>query len=161
MGYEALAAGGRSLLALFEANGANVNPTPSAARLDPENLRIEDRPSMPAIEYRLTDATDMDGNGVFFVTNYFWPGERDVLDPAEDKLNSSLLRGSLNRAVERIVPLRYDGEKLEVAGEPINLKRERDSRNWEGIARLDDRGFLIATDKFPRTILGFVEKPAR
>jgi len=31
-----------------------------------------------------------------------------------------------------------------------------DARNWEGIVRLDNRGFLLATDKFPTTILGFV-----
>ena len=30
------------------------------------------------------------------------------------------------------------------------------SRNWESIARLDDKGFLIATDKYPKMILGFV-----
>ena len=31
-------------------------------------------------------------------------------------------------------------------------------RNWEGIVRLEDRGFLLVTDKFPETILGFVPK---
>ena len=40
---------------------------------------------------------------------------------------------------------------------PIQLQLLPDDlRNWEGIVRLDDRGFLIVTDKFPETILGFV-----
>ena len=30
-------------------------------------------------------------------------------------------------------------------------------RNWEGLTRLDDRGFLLVTDEFPDTLLGFVE----
>jgi hypothetical protein len=32
-------------------------------------------------------------------------------------------------------------------------------RNWEGLVRLDDRGFLLVTDLFPGTILGFVPAP--
>jgi hypothetical protein len=30
------------------------------------------------------------------------------------------------------------------------------ARNWEAIARLDDVGFLLATDKYPETIFAFV-----
>lgn len=33
------------------------------------------------------------------------------------------------------------------------------SRNWEGLVRLDERGFLLITDEFPETILAFVAKP--
>jgi hypothetical protein len=32
-------------------------------------------------------------------------------------------------------------------------------RNWEGLARLDPRGFLLVTDTFPGTILAFVPAP--
>jgi hypothetical protein len=32
-------------------------------------------------------------------------------------------------------------------------------RNWEGLVRLDERGFLLATDTFPGTILAFVPTP--
>ena len=40
---------------------------------------------------------------------------------------------------------------------PIQLELDKDSpRNWEGIVRIDDIGFLIATDKHPEMILGFV-----
>jgi hypothetical protein len=34
-----------------------------------------------------------------------------------------------------------------------------DSRNWEGLVLFDQRGFLVATDKYPGTLLGFVEMP--
>jgi hypothetical protein len=33
------------------------------------------------------------------------------------------------------------------------------TRNWEAIARMDDLGFLIATDEHPQTILAFVAIP--
>lgn len=36
---------------------------------------------------------------------------------------------------------------------------EEDVRNWEGLVVLDDRGFLMATDKYPFTILAFVPAP--
>jgi hypothetical protein len=34
-----------------------------------------------------------------------------------------------------------------------------DGRNWEGIVRFGDRGFLLATDKFPITMLGYITIP--
>ena len=41
---------------------------------------------------------------------------------------------------------------------PIQLFLESDaSRNWEAVARLDNKGLLIATDKHPRMILGYVQ----
>ncbi len=32
--------------------------------------------------------------------------------------------------------------------------------NWEAMVRLDDRGFLIMTDRYPSTLLAFVPLPA-
>jgi hypothetical protein len=40
--------------------------------------------------------------------------------------------------------------------EPIQLVLEKNSRNWEGLVRLDDQGFLMIVDEHPRTILAFV-----
>jgi len=42
---------------------------------------------------------------------------------------------------------------------PLYLRLNLDgvSRNWEGIVRLDEIGFLLITDSFPRTIFGFVQ----
>jgi hypothetical protein len=39
---------------------------------------------------------------------------------------------------------------------PIQLVMEEKSRNWEGLARLDKKGFLMIVDEHPRTILAFV-----
>jgi len=64
--------------------------------------------------------------------------------------------------VERLIPLCYADGRLNLADRaPIQLQLvdAETSRNWEGIERLDDRGFLLVTDKFPGTELGFVAAP--
>ena len=40
----------------------------------------------------------------------------------------------------------------------IQLSINKESRNWEGVARLDNKGFLMVVDEYPRTILAFIEK---
>ena len=42
---------------------------------------------------------------------------------------------------------------------PIQLYLEEKSRNWEGLARVDGKGFLMIVDEHPRTILAFIPKP--
>ncbi len=65
-------------------------------------------------------------------------------------------------AVECLVELEYvDGEINLTATPPISLKISEAGRNWEGLVRLDEQGFLLMTDEFPETILGYVEVPQR
>ncbi|GIS56929.1 MAG: hypothetical protein CM1200mP1_08670 [Candidatus Neomarinimicrobiota bacterium] len=42
---------------------------------------------------------------------------------------------------------------------PIQLELNKNSRNWEGLVRMDKKGFLMIVDEHPRTILAFVKKP--
>ena len=67
------------------------------------------------------------------------------------------------RPVERILPLRVDGDRVVLDHErPILELRTRSddvARNWEGLVRWGDEGFLLVTDEYPRTLLGFVEHP--
>jgi hypothetical protein len=32
-------------------------------------------------------------------------------------------------------------------------------RNWEGLAQLEGKGLLLATDKYPTTLLAFIPFP--
>jgi hypothetical protein len=64
--------------------------------------------------------------------------------------------------VERLVELQFDASTgVSLTGlPPIQLQLEpMETRNWEGLVLLDDRGFLIATDKYPGTLLAFVPYP--
>jgi hypothetical protein len=153
---EALVLHGESLLVFEEANGANLVPAPKATVF---SLALEPQAPLPipSIEYRVTDATPPDAQGKFWAINYLWPPERKLLDPADAATDPKapvelLLELQVNedgvRRTERApVDLR--------AGGPASLE----PHNWEGIARLGNRGFLLITDAFPRTVLRFVSLP--
>ncbi|MBN1486116.1 MAG: hypothetical protein JW981_00655 [Anaerolineae bacterium] len=152
------------LVTLHEANGANVNIAPIGHRFD---LQLNPVPpvTLPHLEYRITDATSADENGIFWVINYFYPGDEQKLNPAPDSLRAQYpvgLTHSRSAGVERLVALQYQDSGIAlVETHPIQLQLANDaeSRNWEGIVRLDDRGFLMVTDEHPETILGFIPKP--
>lgn len=151
MGVEALVWDGRTLTAFFEANGRNVNPAPTAAYHDAELRLLGVRPA-PALEYRLTAATPPDAEGFFWAVNYFWPGERALLRPPPE--------ADPPAQVERLVRMRLTSGGVALDRTPsIDLLPGDEPRNWEAVAILPGRGFLLATDKHPRTILGFVPAP--
>lgn len=162
MSYESLLVDGDRLVTFYEINGVAVNPQPVAHAFSLDLEPLADLP-FPAIEYRVTDATPPDADGVFWAINYFFPGEI-FLRPDVDPLAGMYGLGATHRQyvhVERLVALRLAEDAITLAGSaPVQLVLpDASPRNWEGIARLDDRGFLIVTDKYPQTILGFVALP--
>lgn len=161
MAEESLLVAGNEVLTFHEVNGAALNPTPVAHRF---SFDLEPRGTVPfpSLEYRVTDATAMEDGGRFWVMNYFYAGDRH-LKPSQDPYISAFGLGQTHaqhETVERLVALAYDGERITpVPGPPILLTLEEEGRNWEAIVRLDDQGFLVMTDKFPGTVLGFVVMP--
>ncbi len=161
MAFESLVITNDGVLAIYEANGINVNHLPRAVLFD-FSLNLKSRITFPAVEYRITDATPTDSDNRFWVINYFFPGDKNLLRPPG---NSFPQRHGENRsdfanlAVERIIELQYSDSKVSATNrEPISLMPAsgRDSRNWEGIVILENKGFIMATDKFPKTILAFI-----
>ncbi len=147
---------GRQVITIYEANGSRVNRNPVAHIFDFGLQTISSIP-MASIDYRITDATTSDESNNFWAINYFYPGDKELL-PKYDPLGKGDTVNQSNSAVERLVKFHYadDGIVL-IEQPPLDLKLlPDDSRNWEGLVRLEDRGFLIVTDKFPRTILAFV-----
>jgi len=63
-----------------------------------------------------------------------------------------------NEPVERLVQLQI-GEnqitRIDQAPTYLQLLDYNIARNWEGIVMLDDLGFLLITDSFPGSLLGF------
>jgi len=164
MSHEALLVVDDGVLAIQEANGANVNPIPVAQLFD---FELEHHRAMPfpTIEYRVTDATTLDPSGKFWVLNYFFPKEHDLLHPAEDQWCAEHGVGPTHAkcpTVERLVEFQYTTSGVERTGTPpipLQLVDHKICRNWEGLVRLNDRGFLLMTDRYPETILGFVAQP--
>ncbi|MCB8985580.1 MAG: hypothetical protein H6659_17270 [Ardenticatenaceae bacterium] len=156
---ETLLVAGEQVVTLYEVNGAALNQHPAAHLFTLDGGAAGTLP-MAALEYRVTDATAVDENGRFWVINYFFPGDTD-LRPLSDPLSQQFGQGTTHQQheqVERLVELQLGAAALTLTGAPpIQLQLPDDeARNWEGLVRLDERGFLLATDKFPTTILGFV-----
>lgn len=145
------------VLIFYEVNGAGVNPQPTAQVFD---LDLNPLPaiSFPALEYRVTDAA-WNGDQLWLI-NYYFPGG-EVSKPSSDPLAETFGQGHTHHQlehVERIVGLEFDGNVITLDGRgPVQLELEQDARNWEGLALLDDIGFLLVTDKYPETRLGFVK----
>lgn len=163
MSDETLLVFGRRLVTLYEANGINVNPQPKASLIN-FDLEQEDQLSLPNIEYRITDASSVDENGRFWVINYFYPGDKQ-LNPGEDIFTQTYGEGethSQSVTVERLLELQFTEDGIvpaETAPIQLTLLPNDEARNWEGLVRLDDLGFLMATDKYPETLLAFIPFP--
>lgn len=157
---EALLVFGARLVSLYEANGSGVNPSPVAHLFD-SSLQIQDTLPMPNVEYRITDATPPDDFGRFWVINTFYPGDQ-VLQIKNDPLAAQFGEGlshQVSEIVERLVQFQFSEDGIIFSETPpvqLVLSSDGKERNWEAIARIDDRGFLLASDKYPSTILAFI-----
>jgi len=150
-----------NLYTIYEANGKNVNQVPVVHVFD---LSLESRSEigMPNIEYRVTDATEPNAAGEFWAINYFFPSDSSDLKPALDQLALDYGVGASHRdadPVERLVKFAISDDGITLVDRiPIYLTlRQEDSRNWEGLVQFGE-GFLLVTDKFPTTILAYVEE---
>ncbi|MBI5031945.1 MAG: hypothetical protein HZB51_15550 [Chloroflexi bacterium] len=158
---ETIVVAGNKILTMYEANGANVNAKPVAHVFDLKPVSLGTIPS-PNIEYRITDATPTDSTNRFWAINYFYPGD-SKLKPIMDPLTLRYGKGKTHAQfpqVERLVEFQISDAALTLADTPPIQFRlpDNNARNWEALARLDNRGFMIATDSFPQTILGFVPR---
>jgi hypothetical protein len=157
---ESLVIFGTRLVTLYEANGAEVNPDP-AAHLFNASAQPRDQISFPNIEFRLTDATSVDDSGRFWAINTFYTGDTSLatdLDPLALEFGEGATHSQTD-VVERLVELQFSEQGIVLAGTPpmqLQLSDLSQTRNWEAIARLDDAGFLLATDEFPETLFAFV-----
>jgi hypothetical protein len=161
LSYESLLISGENLIAIYEANGVAANPNAFAYVIDLETAEISSLP-MPDIPYRITDASELDTDGNFWAINYFYP-EDSFLGTDDDRIfrdfGIGLSQTRYGGFVERLLELHYGEAGIELLHQsPIQLEMTDESygRNWEGLARLNDIGLLLVTDKFPETLFGFV-----
>ena len=161
--FESILIEKKRAILLYEANGLNIQ---KKAALQP-SVTLKDKTItnliFPNIEYRITDATKIDQDNRFWVINYYWPGDKKTLKPGNDLITEKFPKGKTHQisdVVERLIELQVKDQKIIYSGQaPIQLKLDgKKARNWEGIVRLNDDGFIIATDKYPLMILGFVPK---
>ena len=159
MTYESALMDGGNVILFYEANGKNVRDSAWQPVVSIE--RTVSRIEYPHIEYRITDVTRLDSNNTFWAINYLWPGDKERLNPATDFISKKFGKGTSHKkseAVERLIQFELTNGIIQLIDrKPIEIELdENGSRNWEGLVRLDHNGFLIATDKFPGSFLGFV-----
>lgn len=162
--YESLLHVDGGIVAIYEYNGVAYNDNPYAIHIDLATGETRDIP-MSHLEFRLTDVTSPDEDGVFWASNFYFPGD-EVFVVEDDPLYAAYGLGASQPETgpyERLVQFRYTDTRIELLeAPPVQLEQLPGStgRNWEGIVRLDDLGVLLVTDRFPVTTLAFAELPA-
>ena len=159
--FESILINDKDIVMIYEANGSNLRKNATQTVFSHKRNNTS-QINFPNIEYRITDATRIDNDGRFWAINYFWPGDKKLLNPGKDNILNRVKQGSSHfksGQIERLVEFQMNAGEISISDtKPIQLFLESDaSRNWEAVARLDDKGLLIATDKHPRMILGYVQ----
>jgi hypothetical protein len=156
---ETLSKFGNQLLSIHEVNRANDDNQSKAHLFDPTTKQLSTL-AFPALAHRITDATNIDASGKFWVINYGFANDPHLAN-TDDQLLAQYGVGAshqLEGNVERLLELEITGQEVRLtqrAPIPLRLTKEN-GRNWEGIARYEDKGLLIFTDKHPQSYFGFV-----
>lgn len=159
MSYESLLIDKTDIFGFFESNGKNLIDSAYALSYSLKSKLVK-RIDLPFIEYRITDVTKIKENK-FWAINYFFPRDTDLLKPSDDLLAQKFGEGESHlrsKRVERLIEFELKGGVFNLTSRaPIQLVLEGDetSRKWEAISRYDNEGFLLATDKYPTTMLVF------
>ncbi len=135
---------------MHEANWIKVNKRPYITQLT-TNLKDEQKIKFQNVDYRITDATQVDSTGKFSVINYYFPGEYKKLKPQLSEENKDF-------TIEKIIELQVlDESIIRTDKTPIIISEQKSESgyNWEGIVKFNN-GFLIMTDMFPQTTLAYV-----
>ncbi len=157
--FEAMTHLNGKLYIIYEHNTTQGDRMPVAYQYSLD-LELEQEIPFPTVDYRITDATVSDQTGKFWVMNYFFPGDTHLAID-QDALLLEYGEGEThakNEPVERLVQLQIEDDQiLRIDQAPVYLELldYNIARNWEGIVLLDDLGFLLITDSFPGSILGF------
>lgn len=159
IGDEAIFTNQQQVFSVHEVNDSRIVDKPTVHVLDKETGYRSKR-SFPKLPYRITDTTKLDDRNRFWAINYKYSGDkfsRNAPDPLADQYG----RGTSHKRyynVERLVEFELKQDRIVLSDRPpIQLEMvDVEGRNWEGLVRLDKLGFLLATDKHPETILGFV-----
>lgn len=159
MGDEAIIMHGDDIIAIHEVNDPRVVANAYARQLQRHDGTLTHIP-FPSLAFRITDATKLNNDHKFWAINYKYSGDK-FNRGAHDDITQIHGEGRSHKTfynVERLLEFELKGGAISLTNSPpILLKMQRpEGRNWEGIARLDNLGFLLVTDKHPRTILAFV-----
>ncbi len=125
--YETLFVAGDRLIALYEVNGAALNPTPFAYSVSLDFQSVEQIP-LPTIDYRITDATTLDLGWDVLGDEFLFPWRcRPIHRPRSDRraiwAGQNTRQIPAGRTADR-VSLRAGGDHLgRAAADPVRADR--------------------------------------
>ncbi len=158
-GDEAIVLHGEQLVSLHEVNDERRVKHPKGNRV---HIVSGEQSQIPFehLPFRITDASSTDDLGRFWVVNYQYSGDRFSRD-SKDILGEKYGLGASHQQyfnTERLIEYQFvKGRIARTSRAPIQLAMEsKEGRNWEGLVKLDELGFLMITDKYPTSLLGFV-----
>ena len=142
--FESLTIIDGQLIMIYETNGSKTIDRPFQYVVNLGDMDINKTP-FPNIDFRLTDATSVIDNK-FWMINYYWTGDKETLGVPNDV------------GIERLIEFKLGYNGIEQSSSDyITLDNLEDQHNWEGLVRFGN-GFLICTDKWPRMVLGYIER---
>jgi hypothetical protein len=152
---------GNKVVTINAVNGQDFNLKPVIQLFDANSshpLRLSASP-MPNVEYRILAASEPDTANRFWVINAFGPEDQKLLpksDPLAAKYGQSVNLAQANQ-LSRLVEFQYSDAGLVLIDQaPLDLPLTVKGRS---LIRVANRGLLIATDKDPKTLLGFIPTP--
>jgi hypothetical protein len=162
MSEESVFVSSQGVSTIYELNGLSVNSSPVVHHFDLDLMPIGTA-SFPNVPFRITDVSGLDGDGRFWAINYFYPGtgEPFLAAGANGGSGSDNRNWLLEDGLGRLLEFQFSPAGVTLTGAaPIRLESSlTDYHNWEGLVRLDEKGFLLVSDKFPDTAFGFVPRP--
>jgi hypothetical protein len=151
MAEEALTINNNHVLSFHEVNSKMGNPKPIVQAFN-NSLQLKKEYEFENLNYRITDATNIDIHNRFWVLNFMYYKDNKKIGP--------------QKRVERLVEFEISGDRIFATKKQVSIKfLQEQSYNWEGLVRFGDKGFLVINDKFPKsagtTLLFVPNKPEK
>jgi hypothetical protein len=160
--YLSLMISNETLLVLPDLNGWEINPTPVAERFN-RTLSFLGFTPINNLDFLVTDAAEVDANGLFWVINKNAPGDLGeiyYMDPLAQLYGEGVTHQVFNY-LERLVAFQLTSNALNLAAlPPMQFELSaKGARNWQGLAKIGDQGYLMVASDPSGTILGYLERP--
>ena len=160
MAFESLSAYQNDVIAFFEVNSPRL-PVQSVAYLCEKGIAPCVPLPLESVMFRITDATRSNSRRQLWILNQSFKAIEKKLQSTMETDPCSTLLGN-TKGYGQLMPFQLTTEDIrrDTSRPVLCIQMQHvDKRipNFEGLVRLDRKGFLVITDAYPRTLFGFVE----
>lgn len=145
MAKEAMTLVGSDIMVFDEVNCECDNGIQKADLFSPQGMGSNQKVEMPKIENRITDATSLDPDGNFWVSNFLYYDDGNGVDSEI----LEICKSNTSNSIQQIHELHYDLDSKAISKLKTIKINFADTLNWEGIARLGPSHLLLINDDLP------------